>query len=141
MDSGYIGSGDERPSHSSKPSVGESGRMMGSMMGSSQKATRFFLGRGGWLGLKVFSSMELREGAGEDILVEAVDPEALEPFAEWKLEKGEGTRDEGRLMSSSACLASVDAALRCSYACLRSVVRHGDEWWIARACISRAVAA
>lgn len=101
--------------------------MMGSIMGSSQKATRFF-GLGGWLGFMTPSSMELRDGAGEDLLVETVDPDEFEPAEECKLEKREGNRDVGRLMSSSACLASLDAALRWSYACLRRAVRNGEEW-------------
>lgn len=93
IDSGKTGSGDDRPSHSSKPRVGLSGRMMGSIISSSQKATFFFLGSG-W---KV-SSREPSDGTGEDILVEAVEPETSEPCAERGLEKVL-MRDEGRLIS------------------------------------------
>lgn len=108
IDSGKTGSGDDRPSHSSKPRVGLSGRMMGSIISSSQKATFFFLGSG-W---KV-SSREPSDGTGEDILVEAVEavePEILEPCAGRSLEKVL-MRDEGRLISRSAWLARSEALL------------------------------
>lgn len=85
--------------------------------------------------------MELNDGAGDDILVETVEADALESNDECKLDNGDDTRDDGRLTSSSACLAREEAALRWSYACLRRLVRDGEEWWIARACISSAVAA
>jgi hypothetical protein len=79
--------------------VGESGRITGSIKGSSQKATRFF-GLGGLiLPLNAFPSMELRDGTGEDILVEAIDPEVFEPEEECKLDKDSGSRDDERLMS------------------------------------------
>lgn len=112
IDSGGYGegSGDDRPSHSSKPSVGLSGRMMG----SSQKATLFLVRHLLLLLLLLLGGVpsreisEARDGAGEDMRVEAVESE--EPSDPDGLRSREAvSRDDGRLMSSSACLARSDA--------------------------------
>lgn len=101
---------------SSKPRVGESGRIKGSKVdsckgsyeGTSQNATRFFcLGR--LPGLFKQLSRELMENEAE-LPEEIVENDASDPKGVCRLDIGDSDREGGRRFVASSSLARSDAA-------------------------------
>jgi len=100
-----MGSGDERPSQSSKPRVGESGLMIGSMIGTSRNVTLFF----DFLEPLGESSIEPADDRGVSTLVGVLGGESS-VLADLSLGLGDATRTDDAIKMSSRL--AISAATR-----------------------------